>query len=76
MGLIDHNRIADMVGMNRAHVRDRLTKRPDFPRPFVIGGARRWREEEITEWIEAQRQAPDGRRTRGLSASPCTISAP
>ena len=43
---------------------DRLTKRPDFPRAYIFGGARRWDQEEVEEWIEAQRQAPDGRRVR------------
>lgn len=54
--------IADRLSLNPNHVRDRLTKRPGFPPAFVFGGARRWREEDIEEWIERQRQHPKGRR--------------
>jgi len=59
---ITHAEIAERLHLNPAHVRDRLTKRPDFPRAFVFGGARRWKAEEVDDWIESKRQAPDGRR--------------
>lgn len=55
--------IASRLQLNAKHVRDRLTKRPDFPRAYIFGAARRWDETEVNDWIEAQRQAPDGRRT-------------
>ncbi len=65
--LIDTNKIAEMLGgMNPAHVRDRICKRTDFPRPFRIGGRKLYDRAEILEWIEASRQAPDGRRTPSL----------
>lgn len=54
--------IAVRLKLNPKHVRDRLTKRPGFPRAYIFGAARRWDELEVEEWIEAQRQAPDGRR--------------
>lgn len=54
--------IATRLQLNPKHVRDRLTKRADFPQPYIFGGARRWDETEVNEWIDAQRQAPDGRR--------------
>lgn len=58
------NDIADRLRLNMKHVRDRLTKRPDFPRAYVVGCARRWDKGEVEDWIEAQREAPDGRRVR------------
>jgi len=65
--LIDTNKIAELLGgMNPAHVRDRVCKRADFPRPFRIGGRKLYDKAEILEWIEATRQAPDGRRTPSL----------
>ncbi|MDF2861389.1 MAG: hypothetical protein K0S02_1661 [Achromobacter mucicolens] len=61
---VSHNDIAERLRLNPAHVRDRLTKRSDFPRPFLFGGARRWKEEEVLDWIESSRLPPDGRRHR------------
>ncbi|ARP88617.1 helix-turn-helix transcriptional regulator [Bordetella genomosp. 9] len=60
---ITHKEIAERLHLNAAHVRDRLTKRPDFPRPFVFGGARRWKAQEVDLWIEGQQQRRDGRRS-------------
>lgn len=69
--LIDTNKIAELLGgMNPAHVRDRVCKRPDFPRPFRIGGRKLYDRAEILEWIEGMRQAPDGRRTPSLRQTP------
>ena len=33
--LIDTGQIADILGVTREHVTDKLTKRPDFPAPAV-----------------------------------------
>ncbi|GAA4322046.1 hypothetical protein GCM10023144_01710 [Pigmentiphaga soli] len=70
--LIDIRAVADMLGgLNPDHVRDRVVRRPDFPRPFRIGNRILFDRPEVAEWIEAQRQAPDGRRTPKLRhASP------
>lgn len=59
---ISHYEIAERLQLNPDHVRDRLTKRKDFPRPFQFGGVRRWKSEEVDDWIESKRQAPDGRK--------------
>lgn len=50
--LIDTARIADILGMTREHVTDRITKRPDFPRPALnlSQRARRWRETDVLAW--------------------------
>lgn len=68
MKLIDCKAIAEMTGLHPAHIRDRLSKRPDFPRAYVIGSVRRWDEEEVLEWLQKCRQAPDGRRRRRQAA--------
>lgn len=69
--LIDTNKIAELLGgMNPAHVRNRICARADFPRPFRIGGRKLYDRAEILEWIEASRQAPDGRRTPSLRQTP------
>lgn len=33
----------------------RLEQRPDFPRPFVVGGAKRWDRSEVEQWLSKQR---------------------
>jgi len=65
--LIDLREVARMLGgMHPEHVRGRLLKRPDFPRPFRISGRVMLDREEIREWIELQRQPIDGRTTQKL----------
>jgi predicted DNA-binding transcriptional regulator AlpA len=62
--LIDVATVAKMLGgLHPDTVRKRLTKRPDFPRLFRIGTCIMFDKPEILEWIECQRQAPDGRRS-------------
>lgn len=45
--------IAALLGLSREHVTDRITKRPDFPKPFikVSQRTRYWRTSDILEWI-------------------------
>ncbi|MNK85161.1 Helix-turn-helix domain protein [compost metagenome] len=64
--LIDIDKIADMLHLNRKHVRDRTSKRADFPRVFRVGQRKLYDREEILEWIDSHQQAPDGRRTPTL----------
>lgn len=62
--LIDHHQVAAMLSLNEDHVRDRITKRPDFPATYRFGGARRWKYSEVVEWREAQRHEPVRRGRR------------
>lgn len=60
--LIDTARIAEILGMSREHVTDRVTKRPDFPKPALNLNqrSRRWREADILVWagvIQPSREA-------------------
>ncbi|KOQ20447.1 hypothetical protein ABW38_22675 [Achromobacter xylosoxidans] len=68
--LIDIDKIADMLGLNRKHVRDRTSKRADFPRAFKIGRRKLYDREEVLDWIDSHQQAPDGRRTPPLRQTP------
>lgn len=74
MKLLDIAKLAELFDLNEAHVRDRLTKRKDFPPAYRIGGALRWKADEIDDWIESRRLSPAARRlktpARGSRPSP------
>ena len=63
---LDTADIAEMLGVRRDHVTDRLSKRPDFPKPHinVTQKLRRWRREDIEAWL-----AGGGQRRRAISAA-------
>ncbi|RYE43818.1 MAG: hypothetical protein EOP24_26600 [Hyphomicrobiales bacterium] len=50
---LDTAGIAALLGCTRAHVTDRLSKRPDFPKPFinVSQKMRYWRLSDIQNFI-------------------------
>ncbi len=52
--LIDTSDIAEILGVRRDYVTDRLTKRPDFPPPAVnlSRRLRRWRLMDVMRWAE------------------------
>lgn len=56
IALIDTGQIAAMLEVTREYVTDRLTKRPDFPRPKVnlSRRLRRWEEAEVRAWLKGQ----------------------
>lgn len=45
--------IARMLGVSHAHTTNRLTKRPDFPKPVVnlSQRLRRWKRSDVERWI-------------------------
>lgn len=47
--------IAALLKMAKRTVAEKLTKRRDFPRPYQIGGIRRWSEAEFMKWLEERR---------------------
>lgn len=57
--LIDTKQIASLLGLTRTYVTDKLTKRPDFPRPRVDKSQRlrRWAEAEVMAWAQGQSRA-------------------
>lgn len=62
LDLITVEEIAEMVRLTKRQVAERTTHLPDFPRAYVIGGARRWDREDVRLWILKQRERPAGRR--------------
>jgi predicted DNA-binding transcriptional regulator AlpA len=57
--LIDTAQIAQMLGVTREYVTDKLTKRRDFPRPRVNVSSRlrRWSEAEVMAWMQRPKRA-------------------
>ena len=47
--------LAEVLKLNKNHVADRVTRRKDFPKPYQIGGARRWKEEDVLQWLEERK---------------------
>ena len=58
MSLITLDDIAAMLSATRPLVRDRIVKRPDFPRPAVALSQkmRRWNRDEVENWLAKQMQ--------------------
>lgn len=56
--LLDTAQIADKLNLRREYVTDRLTKRPDFPRPRIdlTQKTRRWAEADIEAWLRKRQQ--------------------
>lgn len=56
--LIDSGAIASMLGLTRAHVTDKLTKRPGFPRPVLRLSRKtvRWSRRAIERWLADEMQ--------------------
>lgn len=54
---IDTAGIANLLGCSRQHVTNRLTKRPDFPRPIinVSQKTRFWSLADVQRWMSGKR---------------------
>jgi predicted DNA-binding transcriptional regulator AlpA len=52
---IDADKVGRILGYKARVVREKLAKRPDFPRPMRAGHPR-WRRDEIERWAESQRE--------------------
>lgn len=50
---LDTSDIAALLGVTREHVTDRITKRPDFPKPYINVSRRLrfWRTSEVQAWM-------------------------
>lgn len=48
--------IADILGCSVRHTKERVTKHPDFPIAFKIGGVRVWLKSEFDKWFMRQRE--------------------
>lgn len=56
--------IADMLRLNAAHVRDRLTKERGFPNAYRIGKSLRWSADEVEDWVKSRAVSPVVRRSK------------
>lgn len=54
-GLMTVDDIANVLKLNTAHVRDRLVREADFPRPVINRPkCRRWTRASIERWLSAE----------------------
>ena len=44
-----------VIPLSRRHLAERVTKRPDFPAPHMVGRARFWRLTDILNWMDKQK---------------------
>ena len=53
---LDTAGIAALLGLSREHVTDRLTKRMDFPKPYinVSRRTRYWRTSDVLAWMRGK----------------------
>ncbi len=51
--LLSTKDIAELLGVSRAHLVDRLSKRPDFPAPIVniSQRIRKWKRDDVLKWM-------------------------
>lgn len=49
---IDAAQVAQVLGVSRQHFTDRISEKPDFPKPVVNFSARsrRWRYDQVLRW--------------------------
>lgn len=54
--LIGIQEISQQLGVSHSYARDRIVKRPDFPRPSVALSqkCRRWTRESFEDWLAKQ----------------------
>jgi hypothetical protein len=54
--LVDTGDIAAMLGVTRAHVTNRLSKRPDWPKPVMnlSQRLRRWKREDVLKVVKGK----------------------
>lgn len=62
--LVDTADIAEMLGVCRAHVTNRIVKRPDFPAPVInlSQKLKKWSAEEVTRYVKGGRRSVQGSR--------------
>ena len=58
MNLVTTKQIAEILGMTPVYVRDKLVKRPDFPRPALSLSQkmRMWDQRDLEAWVNSKRK--------------------
>lgn len=61
---LDASAAAALLSVSPRTLCERWALRPDFPVPMRVGGVGRprWRQDELLEWAERQRQQNSGRK--------------
>ena len=56
---LDTAGIAQLLGYSRTYVTDKVTKRPDFPKPVIALNRKHkfWEESDVMKWVERVSQA-------------------
>lgn len=69
LDMIDSKAIADMIGVSRRQVVDRISKDPTFPPPAIelSPKTRRWSRAAVVAWLTAGRRS--ARPTRGSTSA-------
>jgi predicted DNA-binding transcriptional regulator AlpA len=64
MQWLDAEGVAQLIGVGARQVRERIACRPDFPTPLRIGGVGhpRWRADEVSRWLNTERERQAGRK--------------
>lgn len=52
--------VADKTGLAKQTIYDKKFRDPTFPKPFKLGSATVWDEEEIDNWLQAKKGASHG----------------
>lgn len=57
--LLSTGDIAQLLGLTRDYTTDKLTKRPDFPKPRVAVNQklRRWSRQDVENWLSGPQQS-------------------
>lgn len=55
---VGYTQIAEILGVSRTHVVDRISKQPDFPKPIIRVSRQTvwWDERDIWEWARKRAQ--------------------
>ncbi len=58
--LIGTAEIAQLLGVSRTYTTDRVTKRPDFPKPVIVVSQKikRWDRREVLSWMTSTHKSP------------------
>lgn len=65
--MLSAQEVAAYFGVHNATLYATILCKPSFPKPIIAGGGhKRWRESEVSEWANAQRE-PERKRGRRKS---------
>ena len=45
------------ITISLRHLQDKVTRRPDFPKPYRLGAKRWWKRTEVIAWFETRKES-------------------